>query len=96
MRNAYGNAHVKPVVNTYGYAYSDSYAIVDAGCHGYTYSYDDSHRHTVTHADLRTRGHTWAVGYCPAGATRSLSRWWMHRWNKYLCLRRWQFQRWLL
>jgi hypothetical protein len=96
MRHAYGNANVKPDghVNTYG----DINANSDPYCSGHSYTYSDgySYRHTVTHADLRTRGHTWAVGYCPARATRSLSRWWMHRWNKYLRLRRWQFQRWLL
>ena len=43
----------------------------------------------VTHADLHTRGHTWAVGYCLARASRSLSCRWMHRWNKYLRVWRW-------
>ena len=46
--------------------------------YGYTYGYS---WHTDTHADLRTRWHTWTMGNCPARATRSLSRWWMHRWN---------------
>ncbi len=88
MRHADGdpnvnvNANGKPDVNAY--ANSDSY-----GC-GFSYTYSDGYSwHTVTHADLHTRGHTWAVGYCRARATRSLSRWWMHRWNKYLRVRRW-------
>ena len=90
MRHAYGNANVKPDGNPYANinTNSDSYG----SCHGYTYSDGYSLRHTVTHADLRTRRHTWAVGDRPARATRSLSRWWMHQWNKYLRLRRWQFQ----
>ena len=87
MRHAYGNANLKPDGNTYGdaNANSDSY-----GCGlGYTYSYSYSYRHTVTHADLRARWHTWSVGDCSARATRSLSRWWMHRWNKHLRVWRW-------
>ena len=69
--------------HAYGNANSDAHIHPDGDSDGY------SHRHTVTNADLRTRWHTWAVGYCPARATRSLSRWWMHRWNKYLRIRRW-------
>ena len=76
MRHANGNANVKPNGNTYGdaYANSDSYG----GGLSYTYSDSYSYRHTLTHADLRTWWHAWAVGYCSAGATRSLSRRWMH------------------
>jgi len=89
MRHAYGNANCKPNGNTYNNINTNSNSY--GSCHSYTYSdgYSHSHRHTVTHADLRTRGHTWAVGYCRARATCSLSRWWMHRWNKYLRLRWW-------
>ena len=87
MRHADRNANLKPDGNTDGNAYTNSYTY---GC-GFNYTYSDghSHRHTVTYADVRTRWHTRAVGYCPARATRSLSCRWMHRWNKYLRLRRW-------
>ena len=86
MRDAYGNANLKPDGNPYANINADS----DAYRSGHSYTYSDGHSwHTVTHADLRTRWHTWAVGYRPARATRSLSRWWMHQWNKYLRLRRW-------
>src|SRR5262249_2686537 len=86
-----GNANVEPDGITYGDAYANSNS--DGGCFGYTYrhSHSDSysHRHTVTHPDLRARWHTRTVGYCCGRATCSLSRWWMHRWNKYLRIRRW-------
>ena len=87
MRHAYRNANCKSVGNTYNniHTNSDTYG----SRHSYTYSDSYGHRHAVTHADLHTRGNTWAVGYCRARATCSLSRWWMHRRNKYLRLRRW-------
>jgi hypothetical protein len=88
MRHAYGNADVKPDRN--GKPDGNAYANSNANGSGFSYTNSDGYSwHTVTHADLRTRGHTWAVGYCRARATRSLSRWWMHRWNKYLRIRRW-------
>ena len=87
MRLAYGNAHLKPVGNTNGNAYanSDSYG----GGFSYTYSDGYSYWHAVTHSDLRTRWHAWTMGYRGARATRSLSCWWMHRWNKHLRVWRW-------
>ena len=87
MRHADRNANLKPDGNADGdaYANSDSYG----GSLSYTYSDGYSYWHTDTHADLRTRWHTRAVGYCSARATRSLSCRWMHRRNKYLRLRRW-------
>jgi hypothetical protein len=87
MRHAYGNANLKPDGNTYlnAYANSDAYR-----CSlGYTYSHGYSYRHTVTHANVRTWWYTWAVGYCHARATGSLSRWRNDRWNKHLRVRRW-------
>jgi hypothetical protein len=88
MRHAYGNTYIHSDVNANGDAGCVGYANVDSHSDSYTYS-DGYSWHTVTHADLRTRGHTRAMGYCSARATRSLSRWWMHRWNEYLRLRRW-------
>lgn len=89
MRHAYGNADVKPNVNTYGDGDGNGNGNINTNSYGsghsYTYSYS---RHTVTHTNLCTRGHTWAVGYCRARASRSLSRWWMHRWDKCLRIRR--------
>jgi hypothetical protein len=86
MRHAYGNANVKPDWNTYGDINANSDA--NGGGLGYTNSDGYSHRHTVTHADVHTWWHTRAMGYCSTGATRSLSCWWMHRWNKHLRIRR--------
>jgi hypothetical protein len=83
MRLAYGNTNLKPKPYGNGNLYTNADAY--GGCFSYTYSY----RHTITHADVRTRWHTWAVGYCGTGASGTLSRWWNHRWNKRLCLRWW-------
>ena len=89
MRHAHGNAngdgHIHSNGNSDSNSNSDSYGYGG----GFSYTYSDSYSwHTVTHADVCTWGHTWAVGYCRAGTTGSLSRWWMHRWN--ICLRvRW-------
>ena len=85
MRHAYGNPNVEPKRNTYGdiNTNSDSYGS------GLSYTYSDGYSwHTVTHADLRTRGHTRAVGHVHAWAAGSLSCGWLHRWNK--CLRLWR------
>jgi hypothetical protein len=84
MRHAYGNANGEPYSHTYGDINANSNAYGYGGGFRYTYSYSYNYRHTVTHADVHTWGHTRAVGYCRAGASRSLSFRWMHRWNKYL------------
>jgi hypothetical protein len=76
MRHAYGNTNDEPDWNTYGDINANSDA--NGSGLGYTNSDDYSHRHTVTHADVRTWWHTRAMGYCSARATCSLSCWWMH------------------
>jgi len=57
--DTHGDSDFKSIgnVNTYGDPYGSglSYAYIN----GYNYSY--SYRHTVTHANLRTRGHTRSV-----------------------------------
>ena len=70
MRHAYGNANVKPDVNTYDdiYANSDSYG----GGYGYSYSYFYAYVESDRNSDWYTQLHAWLVCGCsPANARRA-------------------------